>query len=99
MPTPRLHVIANIKAKPEHLDEVRGVLAGFLEPTRKEAGCFVYDLLQSDANPAHFTFVEEWSDRAALDAHGRSAHITQGRAKLAGLTEGATEILTYARLL
>jgi quinol monooxygenase YgiN len=94
--TPRLHVIAHIRAQPEHADTVRDVLIEYVEPTRGEAGCFVYDLFQDCADPAHFTFIEEWSDGAALEAHSKSAHITAGRARLAGLV--ATEVTRYARL-
>jgi len=93
-----LHVIAHIRAKREHVDTVRAVLTGFVAPTRGEAGCVVYDLFQSLDDPAHFTFVEEWTDRAALDVHSQSAHITSGRAKLKDLVEGPTQILLYSRL-
>jgi quinol monooxygenase YgiN len=96
VPTPRLHVIAHIRARPEHLDTVREVLTGYLEPTRAEAGCFVYDLFQDRSDPAHFTFVEEWADEASLDAHSKSPHITAGRARLAGLA--AVEVSKYSRL-
>ena len=94
-----LHVIAHIKAKREHVDAVRAVLTGFVAPTRGEAGCLVYDLFQNLDDPAHFTFVEQWTDKGALAVHGRSAHITGGRAKLKDLVEGPTEILLYSRLV
>lgn len=96
VPTPRLHVIAHIRATPEHIDTVRSVLIGYVEPTRAEAGCFVYDLFQNHADAAHFTFVEEWADAASLDAHSKSAHITAGRERLKGLA--AAEVLKYSRL-
>jgi quinol monooxygenase YgiN len=93
-----LHVVAHIKAKREHVDAVRAALIGFVAPTRAEAGCVVYDLFQNLDDPTRFTFVEEWTDKAALDVHGRSAHITSGRATLKDLVEGPTEILLYSRL-
>jgi quinol monooxygenase YgiN len=89
-------VIAHIRAKPEHIDTVRDVLTGYIGPTRAETGCFVYDLFQDRADPSHFTFIEEWSDDAALDAHSRSAHITAGRARLSGLA--TAEVLRYSRI-
>jgi quinol monooxygenase YgiN len=89
-------VIAHIRANPEHIDIVRDVLTGYVEPTRAEAGCVVYDLFQDRADPSHFTFIEEWSDDAALDAHSKSAHITAGRARLNGLV--TAEVLRYSRL-
>lgn len=69
---------------------------GYVEPTRAEAGCFVYDLFQNHADPAHFTFVEEWADAASLEAHSKSAHITAGRERLKGLALG--EVVKYSRL-
>jgi quinol monooxygenase YgiN len=93
-----LHVIAHVKARREHADAVRAVLIGFVAPTRGEAGCVVYDLFQHLDDPTRFTFVEEWTDKAALDMHGRSAHITSGRAALKDLVEGPTEIVLYSRL-
>jgi quinol monooxygenase YgiN len=98
MPTPTLHLIASIKAKPEHADAVLEVLLGYIEPTRAEDGCLVYDLLQNLADRTQFTFVEEWSGAAALEAHSRSAHLTAGRQKLAGLTERPNEVTKYARI-
>jgi quinol monooxygenase YgiN len=94
--TSRLHVIANIRALPEHTETVREVLTSYVQPTRAEAGCFVYDLFQNRADAAHFTFVEEWVDEASLDAHSKSAHITAGRARLKGLV--SAEVLKYSRL-
>ncbi|MEP6917886.1 MAG: putative quinol monooxygenase [Acidobacteriota bacterium] len=98
MPTSTLHVIANIRAKPEHADDVLQVLLGYIELTRAEQGCLVYDLFQDVADPTHFTFVEEWSDVAALEAHSRSAHLTAGRQKLAGWTVRPNEVVRYSRL-
>jgi quinol monooxygenase YgiN len=92
----RLYVIANVRARPEHIDTVREVLTGYVQPTRAEAGCLVYDLFQNRSDAAHFTFVEEWADEASLDAHSKSAHITAGRERLKGLA--AAEVLKYSRL-
>ncbi len=91
-------MIAHIRARPEHVATVREVLTGYVVPTRAEAGCFVYDLFQDCGDPAHFTFVEEWADAAALDTHSKSAHIAAGRARLNGLTAAPTEVIRYVRL-
>ncbi len=98
MNEPTLHVIAHIRARAEHIDAVRDVLMGYVEPTRAEAGCFVYDLYQDRSDPTHFTFVESWLDQASLDAHSRSPHLTAGRERLTGLTASPNEVLRYSRL-
>jgi hypothetical protein len=46
-----VRVVAHITARPETLPAVREVLVGFIEPTRKEAGCLSYELLQDNAAP------------------------------------------------
>jgi quinol monooxygenase YgiN len=93
-----LHVIARIRALPEHVEAVREVLVGFVAPTRAERGCLLYDLFQNRADPTDFTFVEAWADEDALDEHAKSRHLSEGRARLQGLTVGPTEVLRFSRL-
>ena len=90
-----VRVIAHFIARPETAAEVRKVVTGFVEPTRKEAGCISYVLMQNDANPLDFTFVEEWASGAALDTHLRTPHLTGGSAKLAGLLAQPGDIRRY----
>ena len=66
---------ANDKYKDVDIDALRAECLAMLEPTRKEAGCVRYELLANIANPAEFTFVEEWADQAAIDAHMATAHL------------------------
>ncbi|MDQ2856133.1 MAG: antibiotic biosynthesis monooxygenase, partial [Acidobacteriota bacterium] len=56
-----LRVVARIMALPDKVDEVRSLLEALVEPTRNEAGCISYELLQNKSDPADFTFVEEWT--------------------------------------
>lgn len=58
-------------------DKVEVVLPFYkelIEKTRLEIGCISYDLHQDIKHPGHFIFIEEWVDRAALDAHVESEH-------------------------
>ncbi|MBM3785938.1 MAG: antibiotic biosynthesis monooxygenase [Acidobacteria bacterium] len=80
----KIDVVAHIHAAPEHLNEVREVLTGFVAPTLAEEGCLRYDLFVDVTDSAKFTFLEEWTSQAALDKHGQSAHIAAGRARMAG---------------
>ena len=79
-----LHVVARIVARPESVALVRTTLHGLLAPTRAEAGCLVYDLMQNLSDPTDFTFYEEWTGGAALDAHAASAHIAAAFSTLDG---------------
>ncbi len=70
-----IRVIALFKAKPEKTEPLKALLAGFLEPTRKEKGCLRYELHQNASDPLDFAFIEEWESHETLDAHLQSAHI------------------------
>ena len=56
-----VRVVARVVARPGKEDELRALLRGLIEPTRREPGCVTYELLQNTADPTDFTFVEEWS--------------------------------------
>ncbi|WP_295458204.1 putative quinol monooxygenase [uncultured Thiodictyon sp.] len=70
-----VHIVARFVARPECVGELRTLLLGLLAPTRREAGCLRYELLTNTADPTDFTFVEEWADDAAIDAHLETAHL------------------------
>ena len=80
-----VRVVAHITARPETLAAVREVLVGFIEPTRKEAGCIGYQLLQDNVDPCQFTFVEEWASDEALNLHLRTPHLSAGASRLGPL--------------
>jgi quinol monooxygenase YgiN len=90
-----VHVVAHFNARPETVEAVREVVTGFIEPTRKEAGCISYVLMRNDADPLEFTFVEEWASGEALDVHLQTPHLTQGAARLAGLLAKPGDIRRY----
>ncbi|MDX7989456.1 antibiotic biosynthesis monooxygenase [Xenorhabdus sp. 12] len=45
-----------------------------VEATKREPLCIAYDLYVDQEDEGHFIFIEEWPDRAALDAHCNSEH-------------------------
>ncbi len=96
MPEDSLRVVARIKALPDKVDMVRSILVEMIEPTRKEEGCIVYELLQNKADPTDFTFVEEWQSESALESHANSQHLKIGREKLRGAVAEAPDIRTYS---
>ncbi|MCU0515755.1 MAG: antibiotic biosynthesis monooxygenase [Oscillatoria sp. Prado101] len=90
-----VRVVARVVALPEKLEEVKAVVTGLVEPTRKEAGCISYELLQNQDDPTDFTFVEEWESRELLDAHLNSPHLQEAGAKLNGIAAAAPDIRFY----
>ena len=79
-----LHVVATITAKPGSESVVQDALRGLVGPTRGEEGCLSYELYRSAVDPAVFTTIEQWRDRADLDAHMGTPHM----AEALGATEG-----------
>jgi quinol monooxygenase YgiN len=90
-----LQVVARVIARPDTVDAVRKILVGMLEPTRQEDGCLVYELLQCQDDPTDFTFVEEWTDAAALERHAASPHIAGVQPELRALVAVPTVVRKY----
>ncbi len=76
-------VVARIVAKPDSVDIVREGLRSLLQTMRAEACCILYELMQNRSDPMDFTFYEEWTDEASLNAHGASGapplHVPEAR--------------------
>jgi quinol monooxygenase YgiN len=90
-----VRVVARIVARPGRVEELRVLLEGLIEPTRKEPGCVTYELLQNTADPTDFTFVEEWRSNADLDAHLQSPHLQHARSRLPDLAAVDPDIRRY----
>ncbi len=68
-------IIGIVTARPETRAELQTLLATQVAPTRAEAGCINYDFHVDAANPCVFVFYENWTSRAALDAHLAMPHL------------------------
>ena len=93
-----IRVVAHLKAKADKIAETREALEALIAPTRAEDGCLHYELSQNNDDPTDFTFVEEWSSNAELDAHLESDHINQLRAQADELFAAAPDIRRYTLL-
>lgn len=69
-----LKVIAQDFIKPESIGLVFPLYEELVEKTRQEELCIAYDLFVDQKDEGHFIFIEEWPDRAALDAHCQTEH-------------------------
>ncbi|HMO81281.1 MAG TPA: putative quinol monooxygenase [Pyrinomonadaceae bacterium] len=90
-----LRVVAHLISKEDRTEETREILLGLIEPTRAEAGCIMYELHQNAADPTDLTFIEEWTDDAALDAHLQTTHIAGAIDKLRELLAAPPDIRRY----
>lgn len=93
-----IRVVAHITARPETVDETRDLLLSLIEPTRAESGCVTYELMQNTTDPTDFTFVEEWTSDAALDAHLETEHLKRVAAMGADLFAAPPDIRRYTLL-
>jgi quinol monooxygenase YgiN len=68
-------IIGTVTARPETREELASLLMAQVTPARAEAGCINYDFHVDAADPCVFVFYENWTDRAALDAHLAMPHL------------------------
>lgn len=85
-----LTIVANIIAKDDKIDLVKGELEKLIDITRAEEGCIQYDLHQDNENLAHFLFYENWESRELWQTHMANDHL----AAYMVATEGAVESFT-----
>ena len=90
-----VHVVARYLAKAGKEDEVKGVLIALIAPSRRELGCYQYDLLRNPGDPRDFCFVERWEDDKTVDQHGATAHVKTATAQVEGLVEVPPDIRRY----
>lgn len=68
-------IIGTVTARPETREELATLLEAQVAPTRAEPGCINYDFHVDAADPCVFVFYENWTNRAALDAHLAMPHL------------------------
>jgi quinol monooxygenase YgiN len=93
--TETLRVIARLKARPEKTAELREVLYGLLEPTRRKAGCIRYEMLENQEDPTEFTFTEEWTDASGLATHFETEHIRNALERFPDLLTEELDLRRY----
>jgi len=98
MSKPTLRVVARLVAFPDKVAELKSLLLSIIEPSRQDEGCIKYELLQNQADPTDFTFVEEWESATLLEVHLGSTHIQAAVQKLEGLAVAPPDIRRYELL-
>jgi quinol monooxygenase YgiN len=89
------HIITRITALPGQEDKLKALLLELIEPTRQEAGCIRYNLLQSCVTPTEFTLLEEWESKELFEAHLDSAHVQEAFLEGGQLLVAPPEIRHY----
>jgi len=72
-----MYVITHVDASPT--PQLPMMLQRLAEDSRRDAGNLRFDIYQHTMRANHFTIIEAWRDRKALDAHIAAAHTKQYR--------------------
>lgn len=90
-----VHVVARFVAKPGQEQALKTVLNALVPPTRRELGCYQYDLLVNPGDARDFCFVERWENDKSFDQHLETAHVKNALAQSESLVETPPEIRRY----
>lgn len=77
-----LHVVTHVDVVPPGKDDCMAALKAMSVDTAADTGNISYDVLQQANRGNHFTVLEVWANRKALDGHAMAAHTRAFRAKL-----------------
>ena len=81
-PSTGVFLVSHIDVTPDHSAETAQLLKQYATDTRKDKGIVRIDAIVQDGRPNHFTIVELWQTRQALEAHTALPHTVQFREKL-----------------
>jgi len=69
-----IKIIVRNKIRQGRKAEFLVLVKELVEESRKEEGNITYGLWQDRSDPDILTFVEDWKDQAAIDAHNATEH-------------------------
>jgi quinol monooxygenase YgiN len=77
-----LYVVTHVDVIPAGKDDCMAALKAMSVDTAADAGNISYEALQQANRGNHFTVIEAWTSRKALDAHAMAAHTRAFREKI-----------------
>jgi quinol monooxygenase YgiN len=80
--TGAIYVLTHVDVIPAGKDDCMAALKAMSADTASDAGNISYEVLQQANRGNHFTVIEAWTNREALDAHAMAAHTRAFREKL-----------------
>lgn len=91
-------IIAKFSLKPQKGDEFIKAAIKLTRETRKEKGCLSYKILKSDADENNYTFIEEWLNDAAIEAHNNSKHFNGFLDEIKEMTASEIKIERFVKI-
>jgi quinol monooxygenase YgiN len=77
-----IYVLTHVDVIPAGKDDCMAALKAMSVDTASDAGNISYEALQQANRGNHFTVIEAWTNRNALDAHAMAAHTRAFREKI-----------------
>ncbi|QQE13414.1 antibiotic biosynthesis monooxygenase [Planctomycetota bacterium] len=74
-----LTIVAKVVVKEEYREELEPELVRLLDPSRKDAGCLLYDMHQSNEDANTFLFYETWQNKGLWESHMETEHLKRWR--------------------
>lgn len=81
-----IYVLTHVDVIPPGKNDCMAALKAMSADTSGDPGNISYEVLQQTDHTNHFTVIEAWTDRKALDAHAMAAHTRAFREKLKPIT-------------
>ncbi len=75
-----LLITGTFRVPPANMEAARSIMAAMVKGSQAEVGCVHYSYGEDLLDPGLIHVTEQWSDRAALEAHWASPHIQRWRA-------------------
>ena len=88
-------VVGTFRMPPENLARALPMAERVVTATRAEDGCIAYSYAQDLFDPGLIHVSEKWRDRAALQAHFKSAHMQAWMAERADLDLSDRDIRVF----
>jgi len=93
-----VYAVTHVDVVPPSKDACMALLKDMRADTPKDAGNLRYDVLQQASRPNHFTVVEAWADKKAVDGHAMAEHTRAFREKLAPMAGALYDERFYEEL-
>ena len=76
--------MGTVRVDPDAIERLRPAMEAMMAASRAEDGCLVYAYSLDLLEPGLVRVSEQWTDRAALEAHFKTPHMAVWRQALAG---------------
>ena len=87
-----VYLTTYVELMPNAVSSGTTLLRQYRDESRKESGSWRFDVLGEIKRPNRFVIVEVWNDKAAFDAHARSAASARFSEKLKALQDAPNDV-------